>query len=168
MQGVQSLCSLARNQLNDTGAPALLPSSSAFTQQPERCFLRSFKLDHYPPSATMASYQAWQKFQSPHHDSPGPSWAWHLLDPSSPHEPGVSSILHPLPPTVPQLWRTLPVPCLCQTPSHPGAFGLAVLVKMILTEMRAPLPHEHFKRKPLSFQEISIGCKRTLICTWKM
>lgn len=84
MQGVQSLCSLARNQLNDTGAPALLPSSSAFTQQPERCFLRSFKLDHYPPSATMASYQAWQKFQSPHHDSPGPSWAWRLLDLSFP------------------------------------------------------------------------------------
>ena len=146
MQGAQSLCTLARNQLNDTGAPASVLASLliCLTQQPERCFLRSFKLHHYPPSAIMASYQTWQKFQSPCHDSPGPSWAWRLR------------LLHPLLPTV---------PCLCQTHSHPGAFGLAILIKMILTETRAPLPHECLKRKPLSFQEISIGCKRTLIYT---
>ena len=154
MQGAQSLCTLARNQLNDTGAPAsVLASLLICLHTAVREMLPEvIKMHHYPPSATTASYQAWQKFQSPHHDTPGPSWAWRLLDPSSPSSYCASALTD----------------SACALSVSDTLPSITVLVKIILTEMRAPLLHECFKRKPPSFQEISIGCKGTLIYTWKM
>lgn len=104
------------------------------------------------PLASMASYQAWKN----------PKVL--IMTDKGPHEPDGSwtspLILLPLV-TVLQLWWTLAVP-LCQAPSHPGVYVLAVLVKMILNEMKDPLPHEHLKNNNNNKNAFFLGDKHRI------